>query len=201
MNFTSFFATFPRQLRYWALHCCLNALPSFAIALAFLKLWEKPFGIAAMLCGIATFIILYALITSLVIPLANEKHILSRSLRLGTKIRAWISGLSVGVLLLSLGQGMMLVPDFWCGWLSIAILHAITSKIGYGMNHFDVSGSGSFDNFFTVYATTVLEGFILSFILLMISFFAILFIQSRDRKKMFLDAHAKAASQPSEYLD
>jgi hypothetical protein len=39
--------------------------------------------------------------------------------------------------------------------------------------------------FLPVYATTMLEGFILSFLLLMISFFALIFLQMRDRKKAF----------------
>ena len=37
--------------------------------------------------------------------------------------------------------------------------------------------------FLPVFATTMLEGFILSFLLLMISFFAVLFLQMRDRRR------------------
>jgi hypothetical protein len=39
--------------------------------------------------------------------------------------------------------------------------------------------------FLPVFATTILEGFILSFLLLMIAFFALIFLQMRDRKKAF----------------
>jgi hypothetical protein len=39
--------------------------------------------------------------------------------------------------------------------------------------------------FVQIYATTMLEGLILSFLLLMISFFALIILQARDRRKVF----------------
>jgi hypothetical protein len=38
--------------------------------------------------------------------------------------------------------------------------------------------------FLPVFTTTMLEGFIISFLLLMISFFALIVLQMRDRKKL-----------------
>jgi hypothetical protein len=200
MNSSSFLATFPRQLRYWSLHCCLNALPSFLIATFFLELWKKPFGISAMLCGIVTFIILYSTITSLLEPLANENHILSRALKLGAKIRAWISVVTfllIGGSLLFLPTALksftfffaLYSPDGLCGFIAIAAIERLRIFKG-SLIH---GSSDEIPPFLQIYTTTILEGFILSFILLIISFFAILFIQARDRKKLFKEAKAATA--------
>ncbi|HEX7262308.1 MAG TPA: hypothetical protein VF258_10875 [Luteolibacter sp.] len=177
MTSSPFATTFLRQLRYWAFHSSLNALPSLFIALFFLNLLERPSAVAAMLCAIATFILLYAAITSLSEPLADPTHVLSRSLKLGAKIRAWISGLS---LLVVFTPAMSVSPDFWCGWLAVNIVNHLTQLMG-------LNSGGYVPNtdFLSIYATTLLEGFILSFILLMISFFALIFLQSRDRRKYF----------------
>ena len=51
-------AVFPRQLRYWALHCLLNAAPSLGIALGWMGLWKVPAAVAAMFAAIATMIVL-----------------------------------------------------------------------------------------------------------------------------------------------
>ena len=73
MNFDSF--VFPRQLRYWSLHCLLNAAPSLGIALGWLGLWKSPSAVAAMFTAIATFIVLYATLTSLRGPLTDPARI------------------------------------------------------------------------------------------------------------------------------
>ena len=186
-------ATFRHQLRHWTFHCLLNALPSFIIAAAWLKL-RSPVAVAAMLAAIGTFILLYATLTSLDGPLSDRNHVFSRALKLGAKIRAWISGLSL--LLVPTEKLMMLTPDFWCGFLSVGLLNQAGQFFNPGSNFFHlVSGTTTDKGFLPIYATTLLEGFILSFILLMISFFAVIFLQSRDRRKFFADA--RSASDPS----
>lgn len=176
-------AIFLRQLRYWTFHCLMNALPSFIIAAAWLKL-RSPTAVSAMLAAIGTFILLYATLTSLKGPLSDANHVFSRALGLGTKIRAWISGLSL--LLLPTENLMMFTPDFWCGFLSFGLLDRAAHFFSPGTNAFNlVNGSAATKGFLPIYATTLLEGFILSFILLMISFFAVIFIQARDRRKLW----------------
>lgn len=182
MNTSTFLAVFPRQLRYWTLHCLLNSAPSFCIALITLQMWQSPRAIAAMLCAIATFILLYAATTSAIDPLANEKHVLSRSLKLGTKIRAWISGLSL--LVVWIPPTVFWAPDFWCGFLAASLTDNLMKTAG-GMEYF-FSGAARAD-FLPIYMTTMFEGFILSFILMMISFFAVICLQARDRKRLFSD--------------
>ncbi len=176
-------AVFPRQLRYWSLHCLLNAAPSLGIALGWLGLWKSPSAVAAMFTAIATFILLYATLTSLRGPFTDPTHILARSLRLGAKIRAWISGISI--LILPTGIFMAFTPDYWCGLLSIALLNGAGRFLGMTGPFFTPNPDSATANFLPVFATTLLEGFILSFLLLMISFFALIFLQMRDRKKAF----------------
>ena len=48
-----------------------------------------------------------------------------------------------------------------------------------------IEPDGATASFLPVYATTLLEGFILSFLLLMIAFFALVFLQMRDRRRAF----------------
>jgi hypothetical protein len=184
MNASAFLAVFPRQLRFWTFHCSLNALPSFGIALLFLQLWKSPVAVAAMLSAITTFILLYTIVTSLSGPLSDEKHLLSRSLKLGAKIRGWISGTSV--ILLVTGKGIFFVPDLWCGMLAINVLNRIASLSGASSSSpFRPRPIHDIEGFFRIYAITMTEGFILSFILVMISFFAVMAVQARDRKRIF----------------
>lgn len=177
-------AVFPRQLRYWTLHCLLNAAPSLGIALGWLGLWKHPAAVAAMFTAIGTFILLYAFLTSLRGPFSDPGHILSRALRLGTKIRAWISGLSC--LALPTGVGMLFTPDYWCGLISISLVNGTARFLGSTRPWFQPDTDGrNTTTFSPVFATTLLEGFILSFLLLMIAFFALIFLQMRDRKKTY----------------
>ncbi|MBC8126627.1 MAG: hypothetical protein H8M99_05715 [Gloeobacteraceae cyanobacterium ES-bin-144] len=184
MSNSPFLTIFPSQLHRWTIHCSLNALPSFCIALIALKLWKSPPAIAAMLCAIATFILLYATLTSLSGPLVNDNHVLSRSLKLGAKIRAWISGISV--LLLLTVKGVLITPDLWCGILAINILNRIASFFGAANPYlFRPRSIDDMAGFFRIFATTMTEGIILSFLLFMISFFAVIFLQARDRTRVF----------------
>ena len=175
---------FSRQLQYWSLHCSLNALPSLGIALAYLGLWKNPAGVVAMLVAILTFVFLFAALTSLRGPLSNPGHVVSRSLKLGTKIRSWISGISL--LMLPLGPAMLFMPDFWCGFLSVSILNQASRRLGLEIQLLSGNPSNGSVGFLTVYTTTMLEGFILSFLLLMISFFALFFLHRKAQRRTAL---------------
>lgn len=59
MSTSPFQTVFPSHLRHWAIHCALNSSPNFCIALVFLNLWKSPFAVAAILCAISTFILLF----------------------------------------------------------------------------------------------------------------------------------------------
>ena len=177
-------AVFPRQLRYWTLHCLLNAAPSLGIALGWLGLWHHPAAVAAIFTAIATFVLLYAFLTSLRGPFSNPTHILSRALWLGAKIRAWISGLSC--IAVTTGIGIWFTPDYYCGWLSISLVNGAARFLGASGAVFQPTADGAgAPDFLPVFATTLLEGFILSFLLLMIAFFSLIVLQMRDRRKAY----------------
>lgn len=176
-------AVLRRQFRHWSLHCSLNALPSFIIAVGHLKLWQRPTAIVAMLAAIATFIVLYTVLTSLPGPLSREDHLLARSLKLGTRIRAFLTVVSVPMLL---GEaGTVFTPDFWCGVAAIFGINTIGQLLGHPTDMVDFGPGHA--GFLPVFAVTLLEGFILSFLLLLISFFALVYLQNRARRQVFND--------------
>lgn len=179
MNQT-FLDRFPQQLKHWTFHCTINALPSFIIAAAWMKMYRQPACLAAMLLAIACFILTYATLTSLPGSLNEKDSLTSRAIRLGAKIRSWIAGLSIPFV--CIGEGFLFfVPDFWCGWFSMASVNWIASQFGYGNS---VMNDGPSSKPVAVFFTTLLEGTMLSILLLMISFFALIMLQAKARRKM-----------------
>jgi hypothetical protein len=181
MNAPTFSQAFPRQLRFWLLHCLLNAAPSLGIALGWMTLWRSPQAVAAMFSAIGTFVLLYATLTALPGPLSRPDHLLSRSLRLGAKVRGWISGISI--LLLPLPVLLIFLPDYWCGWAAIMLVN-LPSRATGAPPVFSTEGGADSAEFLPVYLTTLIEGFLLSFVLLMFCFFALLVVQARERKNL-----------------
>lgn len=169
-----FLQHFPRQLRYWARHCFINAIPSLIIALAWGQLYKFPVAITAMICAIATFILLYAVITSLPSPLAEDDHLLARSIHCGAKIRSWVAGISIP--LVCIPGFALITPDLWLGMCAMSIIRWITQS--------RTDGISPPPDFWSIYAITMLEGIFISFLLLMIAFFAFLFIQSKQRRSI-----------------
>lgn len=183
MNTTAFLANFPRQLRHWTFHCTLNSAPSFFIALSALGLWGSQIAMVAMISAIITFILLYSTLTSFDGPLSDATHVLSRAFKLGTRIRA---GISVLNLLLAYTPAMLVTPDFWCGFLAVGVTNFMMEMTG---NPPVLDGIGGTQvSFFPIYLTTMIEGCILSGILFLISFIAVIWLQSRDRRKFFRTA-------------
>lgn len=161
------FILFFQQLRYWTWHCALCATPSFVVASYWMKLPITP-----MVAAIATFVLLFTVATTVLPPLADSRHILSRALKLGTRVRAWISVFSIFFVFSE--RSMIYTPDYWCGVAAVLA----TSQAGLGS-----ISQGLSPRFSEIYLTTLLEGFILSFILLLVSFACLIFLQARDRKK------------------
>ena len=192
MNRSVFF----RQLRYWSFHCALNALPSFCIALSMLNLWKSPVGIAAMICGVMTFIVLYSTVTSLFPALSRPSGLVSKSLRIGTRVRSSLAAIAFLSILIRFGtlhlgirsgfkdvSGLGWCCDFWCGAMANGILESLVRTIRPWVLQF---GFGTVTvSFMKIYLTTVIEGFILSSILLAFSIFAAIFIRVRESWWLF----------------
>jgi hypothetical protein len=186
MDLALFRSNFPRQLRYWTLHCLLNALPSLAIALGWAQLIRSPTATAAIFTAIATFILVYATLTSWLRPAADRSRLLFRSLDLGLRIRALISILSLFAL--TDKDHLVFLPDTWCGLAAGFSVNWLGRKFGASGLNLNGRHPESVSGFLQIYATTLLEGFILSFLLLMISFFALIILQAKDRRKAFVPA-------------
>jgi hypothetical protein len=98
----------------------------------------------------------------------------------------------ISVLLLLSGPGIFFAPDFWCGWLAVNLLNRAASFAGANNSGlFQPEPAHDIEGFLRIYTTTMTEGFILSFLLLMISFFAVMFLQARDRRKFFALADSR----------
>lgn len=179
MNLTT--SVFRKQLGFWTLHCTLNALPSLSIALVQLQLWRNPMAIAAMLLAICTFIFFYTVATSFIPGLSQGQHLIARSIKLGAKIRACISLVTL-ILLICKMEAMMITPDFWCGFYASIIVGQVMNGFGGTALLMDNSLAAGFGE---VFATTLMEGFILSVILLMLSFLVLVVLQMRVSRRAF----------------
>jgi hypothetical protein len=169
----------PRQARYWTLHCCINALPSFIVAAFYLQMITEPLSVLAMLLAIATFIGAYTVVTSVEGWFSDPESVLSRALKVGVRIRLIISLVSLPLLLPT--ALALIVPDVWAGLLAAAIVNWFASFLGAGGAWIGPTESQA--PALAVYATTMLEGLIISFMLLMLSFFSLLVLQAKDRRK------------------
>ncbi|RYD44159.1 MAG: hypothetical protein EOP83_31395 [Verrucomicrobiaceae bacterium] len=176
---------FPRQLRFWALHVPLNALPSFIIAISLFRFDKQPFAMVTMLSAIVIFILGLSTIVAVIPDLNRDGHPLKRGLRAVMTFRAWISGLSSAMLVIA-PPSMSLTPDFWCGYISAGLVEELSKLLHLS------SAEVSTGSFLPVMLTTALEGLIIAISIAMMSFFLCLYFQSRDRRKAFTSAGSPA---------
>jgi hypothetical protein len=178
----AFAKDFPRQLRFWALHVPLNALPSFIIATRLFNFFDKqPFAIVTMLAAIVLFITGLAATVATVPDLNCEGHPLTRGLRAAVVFRTWVSALSAAMLIIA-PSSLMLMPDFWCGFFSNAIVEGTANALHLR------AGDVETGSFLPVMLTTVVEGAIIAIAIAMLAFFLSLYFQSRERRKAFTSA-------------
>jgi len=183
------------QAKYWSLHVCFCAAPSFIMA--YTNELNTPAAIAAMLSGVATFIVAYTLITSTTFYTEQRENLLGKAVRAGTNVRLIISFLSLLALLINqttakkyfaeLGINWpsdiyQFLPDFWCGLASIAMISRF---------HDFASGSDGLPkySFAFNFLVTIVEGTLLSLVLLIIIFFAFSIINIRQRNKHYRTMH------------
>lgn len=185
----TFRSTFPRQLRFWAFHCCLGALPSFFIAVIFTSLHTNVEAVTAMLSATGIFILSYAAITSFVPALSDERHILARALKVGVKARCWLSAF---ILLIPPLGVLLILPDVSCFWISALIVSLAARELGLKARLMDTPGMAGFGEMFI---TTIIQGVMLSFTVLFFSFCAAMILQSRDREEFFASEEKRRAAR------
>ncbi len=179
------------KLKFWTFHCLINALPSYLIVMVWLGQFGNPTSHMAMLSAVFTFVVMYSVMTSLPGPLTHKDTLFSRALRVGLILRMICSIWTF--LFLFLGPIVIFTPDFWCGNIATGFVDRIYGFLGHETDlrkMFD--GNTSKDGvliqpgFKEIYLITLFEGLILSLMLFVFSVMAIVILQMRDRKKMFL---------------
>jgi hypothetical protein len=185
----AFRRSFPGKLGFWSVHCAINAVPSYLIAVVWLGLWNSLTAQLAMLAAVVTFILGYSVVTSWVSVLREGRNLFTRALHVGLVIRTIISCLTA--LAIPLGPFLLFTPDLWCGLWANSLVSKVFGFAGLAART-DIDGrTGSVADsvlsgvgFLEIYATTLVEGLILSFMLFIFSFLAILILQMRDRRKI-----------------
>lgn len=175
------------NLRYWALHVVLNAAPSVFIALDMVP--DHPWARAgAMGCGIACFILGYTVVSSTKVFQDRIKPSdFGRAVKWATRIR---SGVAVGALVgFGLGAGWpgagapflpFVMVEMYAGFVALGIVESIgrwqwvsqlrvvlTSPVAE-----ERAASlwlGGMNSIVPTFLTTVVEGVILSLLLLLIA--------------------------------
>lgn len=181
-QFEVFWRCFPGKLRFWTLHCIINALPSYLIAVVWLGLWPVAHAHGAMLAALCTFILGYSILTVWLPLLREGRNLFTRALKVGLTIRTVISVITI--LAIPVGTPLIFAPDTWCG---LAASRVVSMVLGTRPLPERIGGSGGGEvGFLEIYAITLLEGVILSFMLFIFSFIAIIILQMRDRRNSLL---------------
>lgn len=191
MDGLGFIDVFKGKLKFWALHCVISALPSYLIVMVWLKQAANPTAHLAMLAAIVTFVIGYSVLTSLPGPLTRKDSLLSRALRVGLVFRMICSIWTF--LFIFFGPLVIFTPDLWCGNIAADIVDRIYGFLGHETDLRNmIDGNNTKDGvliqprFMEIYLISLFEGFILSLMLFIFSVIAVVILQMRDRKKMFL---------------
>jgi len=163
------------QLKFWSVHVVLTAAPSFGLAL---MNFNSIAAITAMLAGITTFVIGYTLLCSLTAyQKMSTASVLGRAVKIGAKIRLIIS-LATAPLLLSVYLQVPLLffaPDYWAGLAAIGIVQTISAAVSQA----PVDLMGGSPHFVLTYCVVIVEGLILSFTLVLLVFFTLLFLNRK----------------------
>jgi hypothetical protein len=197
MDGLGFIDIFKGKLKFWSLHCTINALPSYLVVVFLLEQAGNPTAHFAMLSAIATFVIGYSVLTSLPGPLTRKDSLLSRALKFGLTLRMICS--IITVLAVPTRIFLLLTPDYWCGNFASMIVAEIFNLLGQKAYIFGAVGNGELvENaqimFMEFYLVTLLEGLMLSLMLFVFSVFAVVILQMRDRKKFFVENYQQYKS-------
>lgn len=164
---------FLRNLRFWSLHCSITAFPSFLMAGILVGIFEELLASLAMVVGVLIFILGYTSLSTFLSALNDRTTLLSRALRVALKIRV---GLSL-IALLGLGVPFLLIfhPDYWAGILAKGILELAYEYVGGGTYNLAESR-----HFLAILLWTLAVGILLSFLLVFVSFFCLLFVNRQQ---------------------
>lgn len=170
-----------KEFRFWTIHVTLTSLTSFVIA--YVIEFNQAADIAAMIAAIFSFVLIFTALTSLPTYQKMRGSLYDQAIRLGTKIRMWVSLTSLPIALLALFKSELqdnlisFLPDYWCGLL--AGILTITYQIP------DERSLSLFERFINTYLLTMTEGMVIAGTLVMVSFFALIIVNARARREAF----------------
>jgi hypothetical protein len=191
-NMNTWSKRFRRNLGFWSLQCVISALPGFCIAMGFLKLHENPLAALAMFAALGTFILVLNALASLSGTLTGWRTLPSRGLRLGLQIRGISSGASLMVIAAIIATGndyqnpvIFVMPDVWTGAAALIPPSLLAEELGFKDPVGQFMDQETDLSFAMIYAISVIDGMILSFLIFIVSFISMLILQIRDRKAMY----------------
>jgi len=181
-----FWKNFPHQLRLWTLHGLLNAAPSVAFAVGWLKLGTGPAGLpalAAVATAVYVFVLGGACLTSLPGPLSTPGHALQRALRHALTARNCLVCLTLPLVLSQ--RTLLFIPDLWCGGIAMVAFVALCKALGLEPGPLDELDFLNFAHagFFPIFSIALLEGLLLSLLVLILTTVVLLVVQLRDRRR------------------
>ena len=175
------------NFRYWGLHVSVCSLPSFLVA--YNTYYDAIHCVAAMVIGIAMFVVLFSFISSSTLFRSVTKDpTLYRAIRWGVNLRSSISVFGVfGWALASLVfqakevLWVFFVPDLYSGMLAIQIVESLGNAWPLDSLRVSILGDdpavraadiwfGDMNSFFPTLATVLVEGVIISISLVTICF-------------------------------
>jgi hypothetical protein len=174
-------------LRHWTFHVCLSAAPSLVFGYS---MATRPERFCGMSLGVAFFIVLYTLAARWTYPSETSSVLWRRAMRLGTWIRTvWVLLLIPAGLVARPFAGWLFAPDMVAGMISHGLVESlsglnsgVTERTGTGSSgHFWLGDMGSL---IPTFFTTVISGFLLSSLLLLIAFICLGVLKLMARRKV-----------------
>lgn len=130
-----------------------------------------------MMLGLAIHILILALASSL-LPPTERNHPIGQAIRIGVIIRSLMAATCAP---LGITQLAIFFPDAWCGGLAVCLTELIVNSMPRSSPYpVYIQTEGGFLPILTI---TMLTGVFLTFLLLMISFFCLIFLQARERRR------------------
>ena len=167
-------SSFLKNLRFWVYHCFINALPSFLIAGIYLNYFQSVSATLAMLTGVLIFIFSYTFVFTLVPRFGDPQSRLAHALALALKFRFVL--MVFGLLCVPMPVFFFLHPDYYAGmgafWIQKMIYEVLVNTMIY---------AEGMTSFFDILLWTLLEGILLTAVLFVLSFSALLFVRKVKR--------------------
>jgi len=168
---------FIQQLRFWSLYVPTIAVSSLFLAVIPAEIQSRD-QLLAMMAGIISYIFIFSLISRTTIY--RKKFLPSlwgKAFRTGLNIRLAVSIVSVpGIFLLSEEKLLFILPDCWCGVGAGLLLLGLQIEVHYPDLETAV---------LPIYFMTMLTGFMILLSTIMLSFFALIFLNSNELKKFY----------------